>query len=212
MRRLAIAGTVAGALLVAVPLVVWLGGPGRTPARPAAAPPAAVALAPAATAPAATAPADPRGVRPVRAVLAAIDVAVPVVPVGVDGSGEMEVPEDIGTVGWYRYGPAPGDRSGSAVLSGHVDDRIQGPGAFFRLGQLTAGDPVEVVGEDGRTLRYRVDAVQRIPKSALPVDTLFSRDAPPHLTLVTCGGSFDRSTRNYRDNVVVTATPLDSDG
>ena len=49
--------------------------------------------------------------------------------------------------------------------------------------------------------------VERIDKSALPVDRLFARDGAPVLTLVTCGGEFDRATRNYRQNVVVTARP-----
>jgi hypothetical protein len=44
-------------------------------------------------------------------------------------------------------------------------------------------------------------------KSSAPLDRLFARDGPPRLTLVTCGGSFDRGTGHYRDNVVVTATP-----
>ena len=53
------------------------------------------------------------------------------------------VDRDVDEVGWYRYGPTPGD-NGSAVLSAHVDSRSQGPGVFFRLGTLTPGDFVEV--------------------------------------------------------------------
>lgn len=206
------AGTVAGALLAAVPLVVWLAGPAAPPAAPLPAATAAVAPTAAVASPAARAPAVADPQRPARIVLPAIGIAVPVVAVGVDDRGEMEVPEDVRTVGWYRFGPAPGAPSGSAVLSGHVDDRVQGRGAFFDLGKLAPGDTVEVVDAEGRTLRYRVDGVKRIPKETLPVDTLFTRDGPPHLTLVTCGGSFDRATRNYRDNVVVTAIPLGPDG
>lgn len=145
---------------------------------------------------------------PVRIRLATLGVDVPVVQVGVDAQGGMEVPEDVRTVGWYRFGAAPGAATGSAVLSGHVDDRIQGPGAFFDLADLAVGDDVQVRLADGTALDYRVSDVERIDKSVLPVDRLFDRDGRPVLTLVTCGGSFDRATRNYRQNVVVTARPV----
>ena len=37
-----------------------------------------------------------------------LGVDAPVLPVGVDGRGEMAVPDDVRTVGWYRFGPRPG--------------------------------------------------------------------------------------------------------
>lgn len=144
---------------------------------------------------------------PVRIRVATLDVDVPVVPVGVDGRGEMEVPKDIRTVGWYHFGPGPGAATGSAVLSGHVDDRIQGRGAFYDLVDIAVGDAVQVRLADGSEVEYRASRVERIDKSVLPVDRLFARDGPPVLTLVTCGGDFDRATRNYRQNIVVTAQP-----
>lgn len=140
--------------------------------------------------------------------LAGIDVDAVVVAVGVDERGEMEVPRDVRTVGWYRFGPGPGSDAGSAVLSGHVDDRVQGRGAFYALTDVEVGDPVRVELTDGTDVAYRVSRVERIDKSVLPVDRLFARDGAPHLTLVTCGGEFDYATRNYRDNVVVTAEPV----
>jgi hypothetical protein len=46
-------------------------------------------------------------------------------------------------------------------------------------------------------------------KQDLP-DLLFTRAGSPFLTLVTCGGVFDQSTRHYSDNVVVYAVPVSS--
>lgn len=168
------------------------------------APPVTVPVSAPATA-SATAP--DRLAVPVRVRLAGIDVDAEVVAVGVDDRGEMEVPHDVDTVGWCRFGPGPGSDAGSAVLSGHVDDRIQGRGAFFDLTDAGVGDPVRVELADGSDAAYRVSHVERIDQAALPVDRFFARDGAPHLTLVTCGGDFDHSTRNYRDNVVVTAEP-----
>jgi hypothetical protein len=52
-----------------------------------------------------------------------------------------------------------------------------------------------------------VTSIDQTPKAALPVE-LFRRDQAPVLVLITCGGTFDRTTRHYADNVVVTARPL----
>jgi len=139
--------------------------------------------------------------------LPSLGVDTAVVAVGVDGRGEMAVPDDVRQTGWYRFGPAPGSAAGSSVVSGHVDDAVQGRGAFYRLVDLAVGDPVVVTTAAGVDLTFRVSTVRRIPKSTLPVDELFARDGPPHLTLVTCGGAFDRASGSYRDNVVVTAAP-----
>jgi LPXTG-site transpeptidase (sortase) family protein len=118
------------------------------------------------------------------------------------------VPQDVNTVGWYRFGSGPGSAAGSSVLSGHVDDRVQGRGAFFELVDLAEGDPVEVTLDDGTVVGYRVVRVERVDKSALPVERVFARDGAPRLTLVTCGGEFDPAARSYRENVVVTAEPV----
>jgi sortase (surface protein transpeptidase) len=181
-------------------------GCGATPAPAAAVVPTALAATVTATAAAAS---DPGNVAPpARIRLPSLGVDTAVVAVGVDARGEMAVPEDVKETGWYRFGPAPGSATGSSVVSGHVDDKVQGRGAFYRLVDLAVGDPVVVTTVAGADLAFRVSAVRRIPKSTLPVDELFARDGPPHLTLVTCGGAFDRPLGSYRDNVVVTALPV----
>ena len=222
--RWAHAGVGAGLALATVPVVVWSagGGPASAFASVASVATAAPAIAPVdmpaapagqAVAPAGQAGAPARGAvpasTPVRVRLPSIGVDAPVVRVGVDGRGAMEVPPDVRTAGWYRFGPAPGDAAGSSVISGHVDDREQGRGAFYRLADLAPGDPVQVVASTGRVLDYRVRDVRRLPKAGLPVDELFARGGPPRLTLVTCGGPFDRRARSYADNVVATALPVD---
>jgi LPXTG-site transpeptidase (sortase) family protein len=149
-----------------------------------------------------------QAVPPIRVRVGAIDVDARVVPVEVDDRGGMEVPDDVRTIGWYRFGRGPGAAEGSAVLAGHVDDGEQGPGAFADLGEVAVGDVVVVDLADGRRLRYGVRAVEEIGKAELPVERLFERSGPPRLTLVTCGGAFDPVARAYQDNVVVTAEPL----
>jgi hypothetical protein len=138
----------------------------------------------------------------------AIGVDAPVVPVGIaDTGGAMEVPEDITTVGWYRYGPRP-DQPGSSVLVGHVDSSARGAGVFFRLRQVPIGSVVRIDFADGSSARFRVAARRAYPKTQLPA-RVFARSGDPVLTLITCGGAFDPSTGHYVDNVVVYAVPAE---
>ncbi|RZU33946.1 class F sortase [Blastococcus saxobsidens] len=152
----------------------------------------------------AEAPATPP---PVRLDLAGLGVTAPVDPVGVAGDGQMELPEDVGRVGWYRFGPAPGD-DGNAVLAGHVDDAEQGPGALFPLREAEPGDEVSVTDAAGGTTRWRVVSRELVQKQVLPLDAIFAREGPPRLVVLTCGGPFLPEYRSYRDNVVVVAEPL----
>jgi hypothetical protein len=197
-----LAGLAAGLVLAVVPAGVWVAGA----ASPAPAPQPLVTAAPPAPAALAVA-AAPDPAPPVRIRLPALGVDAPVAPVGVDERGRMAVPLDVATVGWYRFGPGPGAAAGSAVLSGHVDDREQGYGAFHRLGDLAPGDPVTVDRVEGGAVTYRVESVTRVPKADLPVADVFARDGAPRLTLVTCGGPFDYDAHGYSENVVVVARP-----
>jgi LPXTG-site transpeptidase (sortase) family protein len=138
-----------------------------------------------------------------------IEVDAPVAPYGVDRrTGDMDVPGNVTEVAWYRYGPRPGD-AGSAVLAAHVDLANQGPGVFFELGTLEPGDRIHVEYEDGGMLTFRVTARAVYDKDELPLDVIFSREGPSVLTLITCGGGFNRQVRSYDSNVVVYAVPDD---
>ncbi len=157
----------------------------------------------------ATAPAVAAVPGPGRLVIPGLDVDAVVVAVGVrpDGSAAMAIPDDVSQVGWYRFGPRPGDGAGAVVLAGHVDGAGQGRGAMYRVRELGPGDPIQVSLADGRSVGYRVIAKETIVKKRLPVERLFARDGPPRLVLITCGGPFVKSLSSYRDNVVVIAEP-----
>ncbi len=47
--------------------------------------------------------------------------------------------------------------------------------------------------------------VQKIAKSAFPASEVYGNVGFPSVRLVTCGGLFDTTTRQYLDNVVVYA-------
>ena len=145
--------------------------------------------------------------RPVAVHIASLGLDARTVPVGVvPGSTLLEAPADAAMLGWYEFGPAPGE-AGSSVIAGHVDHDGR-RGAFFGLSRLDPGANVVVDYQDGSSRAWRVVARRQYVKSALPVDLLFARTGAPTLTLVTCGGLYDASKRFYRDNVVVFAVPV----
>ncbi len=142
---------------------------------------------------------------PVRVRIPDIDVAAKVLPVGLDKAGAVAIPEDIMKVGWYELGVAPGADQGSAVLVAHRDGVVQGHGVFYDLGTLSVGDKVFVIDSSGTRQKYRVVARESISKKRLPLEELFAIDGPPRLTLISCGGYYDKDNGGYQDNVVVTA-------
>ncbi|GAA3243267.1 class F sortase [Pseudonocardia petroleophila] len=143
--------------------------------------------------------------RPTGLTVPAIGLAVPALDdLGIAGDGRLQAPEDFANVGWYTGGAAPGD-PGPAVLVGHVDS-WRGPAVFFRIRELTPGAEILVPRADGSTVRFVVDAVEQYPKDGFPTERVYGPTADPQLRLITCGGSFDRAAKSYRDNIVVYAS------
>lgn len=158
------------------------------------------------------APADVRGSAappPTLIRIPDLGIAARVDAVGVQDDGAMVIPAAPTSVGWYRYGRAPADPEGHTVIAGHVATREDGPGAFAPLVGATKGMRVDVVDADGTQHRYVVRGREAIRKKALPVDEIFARDGDPVLVLITCGGEYIPELRSHRDNVVVTAVPVD---
>jgi sortase (surface protein transpeptidase) len=132
----------------------------------------------------------------------ALHVRAPVDPVDAP-DGDLRVPDDPERVGWWREGVVPGADTGTALIAGHVDSATSGEGALFWLDRLRPGDSVRVTTTSGEEY-FVVVSVRRYPKAALPL-SVAAPDGAPGLTIVTCGGAFDRVARSYVDNVVVDA-------
>jgi LPXTG-site transpeptidase (sortase) family protein len=120
---------------------------------------------------------------------------------GVDGTGALQPPTEPDVVGWFAGAAAPGEQ-GPMVIAGHVDSRT-GRGIFFDLEDLRRGDLVDVGRSDGRTATYRVTGVRVVDKDHFPTQQVYGPTAGAELRLITCGGTFDRTTGHYLRNVVV---------
>jgi LPXTG-site transpeptidase (sortase) family protein len=131
--------------------------------------------------------------------------AASVVDVGVEDNGDMEIPGADG-VGWYRFNATPGE-PGSAVLAAHISFDGQ-PGVFRYLDEASVGDRVVIQFDDGTTSEFEIIELAQYDKQELPTDRVFAKTGDPVLTLITCGGDFNRSLRSYEDNVVAYAIPI----
>jgi sortase (surface protein transpeptidase) len=77
---------------------------------------------------------------------------------------------------------------------------------FAGLDRLAPGDEVVVDRADGTRARFVVDRTVQVAKDAFPTGDVYGPVPGAELRLITCGGSFDRATGSYADNVIVFAT------
>jgi LPXTG-site transpeptidase (sortase) family protein len=145
----------------------------------------------------------PAPVVPKRIDIPSLSLKAPLMKLGLDSAGDVQLPpfDKPSTAGWYTGSAVPGD-PGASVIIGHVDTK-SAPAVFYRLRDLRKGALVKVVRSDGKTADYRVDSVERIPKTDFPAERVYTEDG---LRLITCGGPFDWSHHQYRDNVIVYAS------
>lgn len=140
---------------------------------------------------------------PVGLSIPALGVNVPLRPVSREPGGAMGAPASAYEAGWDAPGPPPGGQ-GNALVAAHRD--LNGNlGPFWRLAELRPGDGIVVRLADGRTVSYVVEWGRSYAAKGAPLDQIFGSSREAVLTLITCGGAFDRNSREYLDRVVVRA-------
>ncbi|MEU1409289.1 class F sortase [Streptomyces sp. NPDC005728] len=188
---------------------LWLWGRGVTgvpenPARPGTGDVAGLGTATVPLPPAA----EPLGAAPPQRIdIPELGVQAPVMARGLDSRGAVDPPPfnrpDV--VGWYGYGTAPG-AAGAALMVGHVDTESR-PAVFYKLSTLKPGETVRVVRADGRVAHFTIDDIRVLARDDFDAQQAYGPREPgrAELRLITCGGSFDRASRSYTANVVVSA-------
>lgn len=139
---------------------------------------------------------------PIRLRVPELDIDAHIQEVGVNHLGNMASPSNFTDVGWYKYGTPPGF-TGSAVITGHVDNALALDGVFKRLGELTVGDDIYIEKKDGGELHFRVVEIQKYPYTRVPLKILFSRRDVPRLNLITCGGIWLPHEKSYDERLIV---------
>ena len=144
---------------------------------------------------------------PVRLSIPIIGIDAPIETVGVTTSGDLAIPtqnpwEDVG---WYSSGTFPGEM-GSAVIDGHLDRPGGYPAVFWRLRNLRVGNEVMVIDALGKTLHFRVTAIEYYPPQNAPIQQIFANQGGRYLNLITCAGDWIPSQHQTTLRLVVYTT------
>lgn len=203
MRRpslLAAAALGVGAIAVSLGVL----HPWRVPPPQAERPASLAAPTPATGGAASATPAVPAGpCEPVRVEVAALGIAEPLVPQGLDSHGTLN-PDPKQTV-WYTGSVRPGE-AGISVIAGHVQNTT--PDVFWELDRIKVGDAVTITCADGRTLALRTERTASVDKQALTRDaTVWGTSAAPVVVLITCDRSSRVVARHHVNNFVVWTVP-----
>ncbi|MFI5769163.1 class F sortase [Streptomyces sp. NPDC051658] len=183
----------------------------KPPALPAAVSSAApevlgshAAPAPVTSSKATVGPAMSRSV-PKRLRIPAIGVDAPFTDLSIGATGRLDAPppNDRNLVGWFKDGATPGER-GAAIVAGHVDT-MTGPAVFLQLRFLGPGSQVDITRADGSVATFKVDSVEQFSKAKFPDDRVYADTNSAELRLITCGGAYNKTAKDYEDNVVVFA-------
>jgi len=139
-----------------------------------------------------------------RLVVPSLNINAPIESVGLLADGSMAVPtqNQWDGVGWYKFGPVPGEQ-GNAVIDGHLDRPGGAAAVFWRLHELQKGDNVMVVTSQGKTLHFRVTNVQIYTPDLAPREQIFGATSGSFLNLITCAGQWIPSRQQTTERLVV---------
>lgn len=131
-----------------------------------------------------------------------INVSASIEQVGIDKEGLMDVPKKPENVGWLNVSRVPGER-GVAIIDGHRGWRQRRPVVFDELHQLTVGDSVYVINDQGETISFIVKKTKTYHKDADASEVFVSQNSTAQLNLVTCSGFWDKLLQTSSERFVV---------
>jgi LPXTG-site transpeptidase (sortase) family protein len=142
--------------------------------------------------------------KPARIKIASLKIDAPVVDLGLNIDGTLEVPKRDNDVGWYTQSPTPG-AMGPSVMVGHLDS-ARGTAIFYNLKNLKAGDQFQIVREDGSVANFKVDNSETYAQDNFPTAKVYGNLNYAGIRLITCSGTYSRIKGHYSDNLVVYGT------
>jgi sortase A len=142
---------------------------------------------------------------PIQLQIPTLAIDAKVQDVGIAKSGAMGIPSNFTDVAWYKYGPVPG-AIGNAVIDGHLDNAVSLPGVFKHLGDIHIGDDIYVVNASGQQLHFKVTKTESLDYNSTSTDEIFGPSATSNLILITCGGTWNQSIKEYSNRLIVFST------
>jgi hypothetical protein len=132
---------------------------------------------------------------------------VPVQAISTGRDGQLDVPDDPRTAGWWRGSSRVGDRSGKTFLAAHIDSPRERLGPFAELYDAQPGLPL-VLRSAGLRQDFHVRSVRLVRRESLTArPDLYSPGGTRQLVLVTCAPPYDPTHGGYRNLVVLVAEP-----
>lgn len=138
---------------------------------------------------------------PTRLIIPKINVNANIQELGVNSNGDMDVPNNITDVGWFKLGSRPGEK-GSAVIAGHLDGK-NSKGVFANLNKLKEGDQLHIQDNNGKLFVFIIRE-SRIYDPGY-AEEIFNSNDSAHLNLITCDGVWDKNKKSYSKRLVVFA-------
>ncbi len=145
----------------------------------------------------------PHAAEPVRLTVPSVKIDAPIEKVGLTKTGEMDVPKNYDNAGWFEPGTKPGEQ-GNSVIAGHLDSKTDAA-AFWNLKKVKAGEDIFVEDAEGVTHHFQVQRIETYDADSAPIEEIFGKTDGVHLNLITCGGTWNKSTGKYEERVVVYA-------
>ncbi|MDO8571133.1 MAG: class F sortase [bacterium] len=146
---------------------------------------------------------------PLRIEIPSIAINAPIEQVTVMADGSMGTPKRPFNTAWYALGPRPGE-TGSAVIAGHVDWVNGATAVFENLHKVKPGDKIIIQDDKGTPIFFVVRKSKMYTATANAVDVFSSSDGGAHLNIITCYGTWDKSTKQYSERLVVFADLVDN--
>ena len=146
---------------------------------------------------------------PIGITIDAIGVAAPIIAVGVQPDGQLEIPDEtprrlVRARRPPRASPAP--PCSPPTSTGTTST---GPSSDLRAARARR-DRHPRARRRHRPGPTRSSSASSTTRRTLPAERIWTHDGPETLVLITCGGSFNPDIRRYRDNIVVYAVPVAS--
>lgn len=120
-------------------------------------------------------------------------------------NSDLSAPTNIFDIGWYENSVKPGEDG--AVL---LDGQVTGPtkhGVFYSLGDLHAGDKIEIERGDGQLFHYTVVRSQVYDADKVDMNATLRSAIPdrPGLNLISYSNRFDVRANKFESRLVIFA-------
>lgn len=141
---------------------------------------------------------------PVRLQVPALYIDATIEIVGRKSDGSMKAPSKFDTTAWFNESAYAGGE-GNTVIAGHLNNALDTSGVFEHLDNLSLGEKIVLLDQNGRGATYVVREMTVYDTNAAPNNLIFAKTGPSRVVLITCNGAWDKGKKSYDKRLVVFA-------